>query len=149
MKKLLFVTLLTLDTLSCFAQQEKIDTAKKNGSDEKSYIEVAPSTPYNLTDYFNQNLKYPRDAQDAGITGKVVLKFVINEDGKVSDVAVMKGVSPSIDAEAKRLMEQMPPWKPGTSNGKPVKVYFTMPINFSYEDTPFKWKRRKHKKHEE
>ena len=98
-----------------------------------SYIEVMPKPPYDLNKYISENVKYPRKARKNNITGRVLTKFVVDEDGKITNVTVIKHVSPEIDAEAIRVISQMPRWNPGTQNGKPVKVYFTQPLTFDLE----------------
>ncbi|MFM7683080.1 MAG: energy transducer TonB [Bacteroidota bacterium] len=77
-----------------------------------------------------QNLVYPEMSMEMGEQGKVYLKFVIEKDGKISNVEVIKGVSRDLDCEAKRLICLMPRWKPGEKNGMKVRSSFTMPINF-------------------
>jgi len=77
-----------------------------------------------------QNLMYPEMSMEMGEQGKVYLKFVVEKDGKISNVEVIKGVSRDLDCEAKRLICLMPRWKPGEYNGMKVRSYFTIPINF-------------------
>ena len=83
--------------------------------------------------FVQKNINYPLSAKEAGITGKCFLRFVINSDGRISDVEVLKGVSgcPECDKEAKRVILSMPTWKPGMQNGKAVPVFFNLPINFN------------------
>ena len=76
------------------------------------------------------NVKYPEIAKENGVTGKVFIQFVINKDGKVVDVEVLRGVDPYLDKEAKRVVSDMPAWTPGKQRGKTVKVSFQLPINF-------------------
>lgn len=80
--------------------------------------------------WVNKNVKYPEIAKENGVQGKVFIQFVIGKDGKVSDVQVIRGVDPSLDKEAVRVIQSMPAWKPGKQRGKPVKVSFQLPINF-------------------
>lgn len=83
-----------------------------------------------LMRYIGENLRYPTEAAKAGIQGRVVVKFVITELGKVTNIEVKKGLSPECDAEAVRVVKSMPKWIPGMQDGKPVKVDFTIPISF-------------------
>ena len=83
-----------------------------------------------MMEFIKANLKYPKSAQDAGIQGRVVMRFVIGKDGSISDVRVLRGVDPECDAEAVRTVNAMPNWTPGRHNGKEVPVYFTLPIVF-------------------
>lgn len=76
------------------------------------------------------NINYPRIAQENGIQGKVYISFVVGKDGSISNATVARGVDPSLDQEALRVVNQMPPWKPGKQRGEPVNVSFTVPINF-------------------
>jgi periplasmic protein TonB len=96
-------------------------------------VEQMPEPAFDLESYLSKNLRYPDLASENGIAGKVGIKFVVNEDGTVSDVQVMRGIGGGCDEEAKRVVGSMPKWKPGKQNGKPVKVYFQLPINFKLE----------------
>lgn len=85
-----------------------------------------------LGKFIQNNLKYPTRAKEGGISGKCFSKFIINEDGKISDVKILKGVSecPDCDDEAIRVILSMPLWKPAKLHGKSVKSYFNLPIAF-------------------
>jgi len=83
--------------------------------------------------FLMNNVKYPADAIKNNIQGRVILQFVVNQDGSVSDVVVVRGVSSSLDAEAIRVIKAMPKWIPGTQKGKAVRVKYTMPINFKLD----------------
>ena len=100
-----------------------------------------PSTPLILVDqmpqfvgdmnaYIASHIHYPDAAREAGIGGKVVIRFVVNEDGSVSDIVVGRGIGYGCDAEALQMVRDMPKWKPGKQKGVPVKVYFTLPVKF-------------------
>jgi len=77
-----------------------------------------------------ENLRYPQIAAENGIQGRVFVQFVVNTDGRVSDATVVRGVDPSLDREAVRVVMASPPWTPGRQRGEPVRVAFTFPINF-------------------
>lgn len=83
--------------------------------------------------FIQKNIQYPQMAKEAGLTGKCFLKFVIDKDGSVNNVAIMRGVPGCIecDIEAMRVVYSMPKWKPGMQKGKPVSVFFNLPINFN------------------
>lgn len=81
--------------------------------------------------FITDNTKYPEIAKENGITGKVFVQFVIGKDGAVTDVTVIRGVDPYLDKEAVRVVSAMPKWAPGSQRGKPVKVSFQLPINFT------------------
>ena len=83
-----------------------------------------------LHKYIAQSIKYPVIAQENGIQGRVYVSFVINQKGEVTDIKIARGVDPALDKEAMRVISKMPKWKPGKQRGKPVKVSFTVPINF-------------------
>lgn len=76
---------------------------------------------------------YPEIAKESNIQGRVTVKFVVNEEGNVSDIIVVKGIGGGCDEEAVRVVKKMPKWKPGKQNGRPVKVYFSLPITFRLE----------------
>lgn len=114
------------------------DTIKENIQKEKGEIcqipERQPEFPGGmkaLMEYLIKNIRYPKQCQKMGITGRVVVTFVINTDGSVSDVEVMKKVHPMLDKEAVRVIQEMPKWQPGMQKGKNVRVRFTMPVNFN------------------
>ena len=98
-----------------------------------SYVEQMPEAPYNVNEYLAKNINYPQMARDAGVSGRVVLKFVVDESGNIGNIQVVKGIGSGCDEEAKRVVAGMPKWKPGKSNGKAVKVYFTLPIKFTLQ----------------
>lgn len=83
-----------------------------------------------LRKYINSNVKYPVIAQENGIQGKVYVTFVVGKDGSVTNARVARGVDPSLDKEALRVVNSLPKWKPGKQRGKPVNVSYTVPINF-------------------
>lgn len=83
-----------------------------------------------LMKYLSTNVQYPVEAQKNGIGGRVIVQFIIMEDGSIAQEKVMRGVEPSLDAEALRLVKQMPKWTPGTEQGEPVKVRYNVPIVF-------------------
>ncbi|MFC2138663.1 energy transducer TonB, partial [Bacteroidota bacterium] len=80
--------------------------------------------------YIQQNLKYPAVAAENGISGRVFVQFVVNEKGQVINAKVVRGVDPSLDKEALRVVMSSPKWTPGKQRGKPVRVAFTFPIVF-------------------
>lgn len=89
-----------------------------------------------LTTYLAQNLKYPTEAQRTKVQGKVFLAFVINQDGSISDIQVLKGIGYGCDEEAVRVVSRMPNWEPGKQNGKAVHSRFNIPIAFSLDGEP-------------
>lgn len=95
------------------------------------YVEEMPTYPGGMAAFMafvQKNFKYPKGVEQEGIQGRIVCTLVINEDGSVSDVKVVKPVHPLFDAESIRVMESMPKWNPGRHEGKAVKVRYTLPI---------------------
>ncbi len=96
-------------------------------------VEDAPEFPGGtqaLLDYLRKNIKYPAICRENNIQGRVLVSFVVNKDGAIVDPEVVKGVNPSLDKEALRVISGMPNWKPGSQRGKPVRVKYTVPVNF-------------------
>jgi TonB family protein len=92
-----------------------------------------------LMDYVSRNVKYPESAKENNLQGRVLVKFVIEKDGSVSNVEVGRGWGNELDDEAVRVVKAMPKWKPGKQDGQPVRVSFMLPINFKLSDgTPSK-----------
>ena len=83
-----------------------------------------------LLEYLSKNIKYPVVAEENGIQGKVIVTFVVERDGSISDVKVVKSVDPSLDKEASRVVKSMPKWQPGKQNGSAVRVKYTVPVQF-------------------
>ena len=87
-----------------------------------------------LFKYINENVKYPVIAQENGIQGRVICQFVVNKDGSIVDIEVIRsGGDPSLDKEAVRVIKSMPKWKPGKQRGKAVRVKYTVPVNFKLQ----------------
>ena len=112
-----------------------IPKAKEEPQEEVVFqvVEEMPQFPGGLSEamkFLAKNIKYPVEAQQAKIEGRVIVRFVVGRDGSVSDVEVMRGVSPELDAEAVRVVSLMPKWIPGKQRGKAVAVKYTMPIMF-------------------
>lgn len=83
-----------------------------------------------LMEYLRKNIKYPSLCRESNIQGRVIISFVVNKDGKIVDAEVVKSVHPLLDREALRVVSSMPAWKPGMQRGKPVRVRYTVPVNF-------------------
>ena len=83
-----------------------------------------------LVAYIAQNTRYPADAFEKGIQGKVYTTFTVDTDGKIIDAKIIRSVHRSPDKEALRVLKSMPAWKPGTQNGIPCKVRFNLPFDF-------------------
>ena len=83
-----------------------------------------------LMEFINSNIKYPEEAKNKLIQGRVILRFAVMASGKVGNVSVLKSVDPSLDEEATRVIEALPEWKPGRQGGKPVNVWYSVPVTF-------------------
>jgi protein TonB len=83
-----------------------------------------------MMNFVMRHLRYPASARQAGAEGTVFVQFLVNKDGSLSDIETIRSVHPALDAEAERVIELMPPWKPGRQKGKPVTVRFVLPIKF-------------------
>jgi protein TonB len=103
--------------------------------DDSIYLisEKQPAPPggmIGLRYYLAKNIKYPREAVANDVQGKVYVRFVVNKKGIIENVQVLRGVHPLLDKEALRVVKNMPKWKPGEQSGKPVSVWFVLPIVF-------------------
>ena len=99
-------------------------------------VEVMPSFPGGqgaLMSYLNSHTKYPVVAQENGVQGRVTVSFVVERDGSITDVHVVRSVDPSLDREAARVISSMPNWQPGKQNGSAVRVKFNVPVQFKLQ----------------
>ena len=96
-------------------------------------VEQLPEFPGGMTmfmQWLTKNLKYPQDAQEIKLQGKVVVSFIVNRDGSITDAKVVHSVNPSLDNEAMRVIRMMPRWKPGIQNNQPCRTMIAVPIVF-------------------
>ena len=119
-----------------YITQMLFDDSDEAADDSEVYtgvVDVMPEYPGGINamfDFIQKNVKYPESAKDKGIEGKVYVQFVVEKDGNISDINILRGVSKDIDDEAVRVIKSMPKWKPGIQNGKPVRVQYTLPFKF-------------------
>jgi protein TonB len=123
--------------------------AKKYGVNAKGVIEITtkkpkaiftviealpeyPGGPEALNAFVYSTMKYPKIALENGIYGQVFIKFMVTKTGKVSNAKISRGVDPSLDKEALRIVNSMPKWTPGQQNGEMVDVAYELPINFTF-----------------
>ncbi|WP_304154303.1 energy transducer TonB [Hoylesella buccalis] len=92
-----------------------------------------PGGPSALMKYLSENVKYPVVAQENGVQGRVVVSFVVEKDGHITDVKVVRSVDPSLDKEAARVVKSMPSWIPGKQNGSAVRVKYNVPVSFKLQ----------------
>ena len=103
---------------------------------EPPIVEEMPQFPGGqaaLLEYLAKNIKYPVVAEENGIQGRVIVTFVVERDGSITDVKVVKSVDPSLDKEASRVVKAMPRWQPGKQNGSAVRVKYTVPVQFKLQ----------------
>ena len=108
---------------------------RKEGTGEEIFVVVEnqpefPGGQEAMMQFLADSIRYPRESMEKGVQGRVICNFVVMKDGSVSDVQVVRGVDPLIDAEAVRVLKLMPDWKPGTQRGKAVNVRYTLPVVF-------------------
>ena len=107
--------------------------AKDDGPYNMAVVEQLPQFPGGnaaMYRWISEHIMYPTEAQENGIQGRVVVQFTIGKDGSISNVNVVRGKDPALDAEAIRVIKAMPRWSPGRNNGQPVNVYYSLPITF-------------------
>lgn len=95
------------------------------------FVEKMPSFPggqEEMMKFIATNLKYPEETKKSGIQGRVVVRFVVTEIGRIEDIQVLRGIDSALDKEAVRVVKTMPKWEPGMQKGKPVAVYFNLPL---------------------
>jgi len=99
-------------------------------------VEAMPEFPGGMNElnkYLAENIKYPQMAKESGIQGRVFVTFVVERDGRVTDVRVLRGIGGGCDEEAVRVVKNMPKWTPGKQRGKPVRVQFNLPVKFTLQ----------------
>lgn len=103
------------------------------GENAFTSVDVMPQFPGGqvaLIKHISQNLTYPADAVEAGVKGRVTVRFVVAKDGNIVKPTIVRGVHPSLDREALRVVGTLPKFVPGSMNGEPVNVFYTLPITF-------------------
>ncbi len=135
MRKLLVSSLLLLVWMCSgiqVAAQEKMPQIREDGA--YYYVDKMPEYKGGiqaLMQYIKENVKYPAEAHSQKISGKVLVQFIVNKQGKATDFKVIKSAHPLLDAEALRVLKAMPEWTPGKDKGKNVDVIFTIPVGFN------------------
>ena len=126
------MALMALFGLTTVSAQKTV-VAKKN-QQVFDVVEKMPEYPGGqaaLFEYLSTNVKYPVDAEKQKIQGRVLVTFVVNTDGSITDIEVVKKAFPSLDAEAVRVISGMPKWIPGEQKGQKVRVKYTVPLSFN------------------
>ena len=91
-----------------------------------------------LLQYLSMSIRYPKEAEMAGVQGRVIGAFIVEKDGSITGARIDKSVDKSLDAEALRIINEMPKWKPGMQDGKPVRVKYMVPVTFRISGTEVK-----------
>ena len=131
MKKFLIMALMALFGLTTVSAQKTV-VAKKN-QQVFDVVEKMPEYPGGqaaLFEYLSTNVKYPADAEKQKIEGRVLVTFIVNTDGSITDIELVRKAFPSLDAEAVRVISGMPKWIPGEQKGQKVRVKYTVPLSF-------------------
>jgi protein TonB len=118
-------------------QDHKVVVQDTRPQEIHSHVEQMPTFPggnEEMLRFLANNIKYPVVDQERGIQGRVQLRFVVEPDGSIGAVEIVRSVSPTIDAEAVRVVKNMPKFIPGRQNGIPVRVYFSLPVMFRLSD---------------
>ncbi|MAM05706.1 MAG: energy transducer TonB [Flavobacteriales bacterium] len=115
-------------------EEEMIEIEEEDDDEYFMVVENMPEFPggdLGLMKYIQKNVRYPAIAKEYNITGKVYVSFIVDKQGTVTNVKIVRGVDKNLDAEAVRVVKSLPKYKPGKQRGKPVRVMFTIPINFT------------------
>lgn len=132
MKKLILLSLMAvLGLMTANAQKTVVSQSNQNVFDQVEEMPEFPGGMPALIEFLQTNIKYPKDAIKQDVGGRVMVMFVVETDGSISNVRVARKVFPSLDKEAVRVVKAMPKWKPGKEKGRPVRVNFTLPVVFS------------------
>ena len=109
---------------------------RKEGADPSKPYDVVEQMPQypgghgKLFEYLSKNVRYPKEAEDKCLQGRVIATFVVEKDGSITNAKIVKSIDPALDAEALRVINGMPNWIPGKQNGEPVRVKYTVPVTF-------------------
>ena len=113
------------------AQKTVVSQSNQNVYDQVEEMPEFPGGMPALIEFLQTNIKYPKDAIKQEVGGRVMVMFVVETDGSISNVRVARKVFPSLDEEAVRVVKAMPKWKPGKEKGRLVRVNYTLPVVFS------------------
>lgn len=144
MKKLLLIISLFIGIHYSYAQVKDTSMVKPfdelpdehEGDTIDAYVETVPEFEGGIDMmylFISKRIKYPKEARRKRITGKVISQFIINEDGTMSDISIVKTDCECFNEEVIRVLKLMPPWKPGKQNGIPVRVKYELPVRFNLD----------------
>ena len=111
----------------------KVEKAEKEAFDVVEQMPQFPGGPEALMQFLSQNVKYPKEAYEKNVQGRVIASFVVEKDGSITEAVIRKSIDPLLDAEALRVIGSMPKWEPGMQNGEAVRVKYTVPITFKLQ----------------
>lgn len=123
-----------MDQSSAMNLPEGTEEAEQEEDKIFTVVENSPTFPGGegkMMRYISNNIQYPQMEKENGIEGQVVVNFVVNEDGSITDIKILKGETKGLNEEAKRVVRSMPKWEPGKQRGKPVRVRVNLPIRFT------------------
>ena len=144
MKKLFLLVVVFFFSTALFGQ-----TNPTNSEPVFTTTESMPEFPGGqeaMYSFITNEIVYPQDAREKGVTGTVLVKFVVEKDGSVSNAEVIVPLYPSIDKESVRTIMAMPKWKPGMQEGKPVRCYYNIPLKFWMSKNDIKAAKKQAKK---
>jgi periplasmic protein TonB len=124
------------ETTAPSVQERAVEVQPTDDSDFFIMVEQQPEFPGGMSamqQFLGRSLHYPTGAAQAGVSGKVFVSFIVGTDGRITDVAVLKGIGFGCDEEAVRVVRAMPVWKPGKQSGRAVRVKYNLPISFALE----------------
>jgi TonB family protein len=134
----LAAALLIASNISCISSEKQEEISEKQESraaegEVFQVVEEMPEFPGGMAEcmkWLGQNINYPAEAKEKGVQGRVIVQMVVEKDGTITNAKVVRGVDPLLDAEALRVVNQSPKWKPGMQKGEAVRVKYTLPIMF-------------------
>ena len=119
-----------VEQMPSFAGGEYVVRYRDEEGNVHEQTKTSPPGQAGLFQYLSNTIQYPVVAEENGVQGRVIVTFVVERDGSITDVKVVKSVAPSLDREAVRVVRSMPKWTPGKQKGDAVRVKYTMPVTF-------------------
>lgn len=141
MKQKLLLIMFALFATHAMGYAQDVSTTAQTETSGEIVVEKQPEFPGGmkaLMQYLQRSIRYPAICQQQGIQGRVIVQFVVDVDGSIADVQVVKRINPHLDKEAVRVISNMPKWTPGMQRGENVRVRFTLPVGFSLKNAKVK-----------
>ncbi len=139
-QKSVLLAVMVFGVMVSYAQIERSSEAVKYADESHQVFQVVeqaarfPGGFDKMNKFLSDNIKYPEKARKDNVQGRVMLSFIIETDGSISDVKVLRGIGKECDAEAVRVIKSMPKWEPAKNKGKKVRQEFVLPVTFSLQD---------------